>query len=157
MYISGILLSHKRNKSESLELRWMNLDPVIQSEVSQKEKNKYCILTHIYVIQKNGTDQPICMTGIEMQMQRMNFWTQQGKKRLGRIEKVALKHTLPYENQIANGKLLYNTGSSSWCSVITQRRGMGKEVEGSSRGRGHMYTHGRFMLMYTKNHHNIVK
>ena len=27
----------------------MNLEPVIQSEVSQKEKNKYCILTHIYM------------------------------------------------------------------------------------------------------------
>ena len=40
----------------SLELmRWMNLEPIIQNEVSQKEKNKYHILTHIYRIQKNGT------------------------------------------------------------------------------------------------------
>ena len=30
----------------------MNLEPVIQNEVSQKEKNKYCILTHIYGIYK---------------------------------------------------------------------------------------------------------
>ena len=30
--------------------RWINLEPVIQSEVSQKEKNKYCILRHIYEI-----------------------------------------------------------------------------------------------------------
>ena len=29
-------------------MRWMNLEPIIQSEVSQKEKDKYCILTHIY-------------------------------------------------------------------------------------------------------------
>ena len=29
-------------------LGWMNLEPIIQHEVSQKEKNKYCILTHIY-------------------------------------------------------------------------------------------------------------
>ena len=35
------------NKCESVPVRWMNLDPVIQSEVSQKEKNKYHILTHI--------------------------------------------------------------------------------------------------------------
>ena len=28
-------------------MRWMNLEPIIQSEVSQKEKDKYCILTHI--------------------------------------------------------------------------------------------------------------
>ena len=31
-------------------MRWMNLEPIIQSEVSQKEKNKYHILTHIYKI-----------------------------------------------------------------------------------------------------------
>ena len=40
----------KRNGFESVELRWMNLEPVIKSEVSQKEKDKYCILTHIYGI-----------------------------------------------------------------------------------------------------------
>ena len=37
----------KRNTSESVLMRWMNLEPIIQSEVSQKEKDKY-ILTHIY-------------------------------------------------------------------------------------------------------------
>ena len=37
----------------------MNLEPTIQSEVSQKEKNKYCIIKHIYEIQKNGIDEPI--------------------------------------------------------------------------------------------------
>ena len=37
----------KRNAFESVLMRWMNLDPIIQSEVSQKEKDKYCILTHI--------------------------------------------------------------------------------------------------------------
>ena len=40
----------KRNELESVELSWMNLELVIQSEVSQKEKNKYCILTHVYRI-----------------------------------------------------------------------------------------------------------
>ena len=42
---------------ESVLVRWMNLEPIIQSEVSQKEKDKYCILTHIYRIQKNGSVQ----------------------------------------------------------------------------------------------------
>ena len=37
----------KKNKFESVVVRWMNLEPVIQSEVSQKEKNKYCILMYI--------------------------------------------------------------------------------------------------------------
>ena len=54
----------KRNESESLLVRWMNLEPVTQSE----EENKYHILMHIYGIQKNGTDEPICREGIKMQM-----------------------------------------------------------------------------------------
>ena len=40
----------KRNKIELFVVRWMDLETVIQSEVSQKEKNKYCMLTHIYGI-----------------------------------------------------------------------------------------------------------
>ena len=39
----------KRNVFE-LVLRWMNLEPIIQSKESQKEKDKHCILTHIYRI-----------------------------------------------------------------------------------------------------------
>ena len=39
----------KRNAFESVLMRWMNLEPIIQSEVSQKEKDKYCILTNIYM------------------------------------------------------------------------------------------------------------
>ena len=38
----------KRNAFESVLMRWMNLEPIIQSEVSQKEKEKYHILMHIY-------------------------------------------------------------------------------------------------------------
>ena len=45
-YYSAII----RNEIELFVVRWMNLESVIQSEVSQKEKNKYCMLTHIYGI-----------------------------------------------------------------------------------------------------------
>ena len=45
---NGILLSHKKEQIESVEMKWMNLEPVIQSEVSQKEKSEYHLLTHIY-------------------------------------------------------------------------------------------------------------
>ena len=38
----------KMNAFESVLMRWMNLEPIIQSEVSQKEKDKYRILTHTY-------------------------------------------------------------------------------------------------------------
>ena len=40
----------KRSAFESVLMRWMNLECIIQSEVSHKEKDKYCILTHIYRI-----------------------------------------------------------------------------------------------------------
>ena len=46
---------------------WMDLETVIQSEVSQKEKNQYRILTHICGIQKNGIDELICKAEIETQ------------------------------------------------------------------------------------------
>ena len=40
----------KKNTLESVLMRWMKLEPIIQSEVSQKEKHQYSMLTHIYGI-----------------------------------------------------------------------------------------------------------
>ena len=48
-------------------MRWMNLEPIIQNEVSQKEKNKYQILMHINGIHKDGTDEPLCRAAMETQ------------------------------------------------------------------------------------------
>ena len=52
-------------------MRWMDLESVIQSEVSQKEKNKYSMLKHVYGIygkKTNGSEKPRGRTGIKMQM-----------------------------------------------------------------------------------------
>ena len=64
---NGILLSHKRNTFESVLMWWMNLEPIIQSEVSQKEKDKYHILMHIYRVYKNDTEELICRAAMEKQ------------------------------------------------------------------------------------------
>ena len=49
-------------------MRQMDLESVIQSEVSQKEKNKYHMLTHIYgILKKNGSEEPRGTTGIKTQ------------------------------------------------------------------------------------------
>ena len=40
----------KRNTFESVLMRWMNLEPIMEGEMSQKDKDKYHILTHIYRI-----------------------------------------------------------------------------------------------------------
>ena len=82
----------KRNKIELFVVRWLDLESVIQSEVSQKEKNKYRMLTHIYGIQKNGTEEPSDRAGIKTQMQRTDLRTQGGKGRQGRSERVALTY-----------------------------------------------------------------
>ena len=60
----------KRNEIELFVVRWMDLQSVIESEVSQKEKNIYHMLTHVYGIpkKKNGADEPWGRTGIKMQM-----------------------------------------------------------------------------------------
>ena len=50
IYIMEYYSAIKRNTFESVLMRGMNLEPIIQSEVSQKKQDKYHILTHIYRI-----------------------------------------------------------------------------------------------------------
>ena len=73
----------KKNSFESVLLRCMKLEPIIQSEVSQKEKHQYSIVMHIYGIQKDSNNNPICKTEKETQMYRTDFWTLWEKVRVG--------------------------------------------------------------------------
>ena len=57
----------KRNAFEPVLMRWMNVEPIIQREVSQKEKNKYHILTRIY---GEGNGNPIQYSCLENPMNR---------------------------------------------------------------------------------------
>ena len=57
----------KRNTFVSVLMRWMNLESITQSEVSQKEKDKCHILTYIYRIEKNGTEEFIYRAAMEKQ------------------------------------------------------------------------------------------
>ena len=57
----------KMNAFESVLMRWMNLEPIIQGEMSQKEKDKYRILTHIYRIYKNGSKEFTYRAAVEKQ------------------------------------------------------------------------------------------
>ena len=63
----------KKNTFESVLMRWMKLEPIIQSEVSKKHQytnnsKNINILTHIYGIEKDGNNDPICETEKETQM-----------------------------------------------------------------------------------------
>ena len=55
----------KRSETGSFTETCMDVESLIQSEVSQKEKNKYCILTHMCGTYKNGINDLICQTEIE--------------------------------------------------------------------------------------------
>ena len=50
IYTMEYYSAFKKNTFESVLMRWMKLEPIIQSEVSQKEKHQYSILMHIYGI-----------------------------------------------------------------------------------------------------------
>ena len=64
----------KRNAFESVLVRWVNIEPIIQSEVSQKEKDKYRILMHIYRIQKNCTEEFTYRAAVEKKRQKIDIW-----------------------------------------------------------------------------------
>ena len=50
IYMMANYSTIKKNAFESVLMRWMKLEPIVQSEVSQKEKHQYSILMHIYGI-----------------------------------------------------------------------------------------------------------
>ena len=131
-----------KNEFQSILLRWMSLEPVIQSDISQKEKNKYYVITCVYGIQKNGTDEPICGAAMESQTQRTDLWTGGRQEGEGGMKGESSEeiYTLTYVEQISSGNLLYDSGKSNRISVTTQKYGMGWEK--GSRRRGHMYTYG---------------
>ena len=58
----------KRNEIVPFAETWVDLEIVIQSEESQKEKNKYCIILLTCGIQKNGRGECICKAEIQSQM-----------------------------------------------------------------------------------------
>ena len=81
----------KKNSFESVLMRWMKLEPIKQTEVSQKDTDQYSILMHIYGILKDGNDNSICKTEKETQMYRTDFGTLWEKVRVGCSERTALK------------------------------------------------------------------
>ena len=73
----------KRNEIESFVVTWTDLETVIQSEVSQKEKNKYLLLTPVCGTQKNGTDEPVCRQKLTHRCREQTYGHQGGKTAVG--------------------------------------------------------------------------
>ena len=140
IYTTEYYSAIRRDTFKSVLMKWMSLEPIIQSEVSQKEKNKYCILTHICGIQKDGTEPHqqhpsrchiyvlIHNTDIENRLRDKG----QGEEGDGEMngETSMDAYTLTYVNRQPTGSAVYDSGNSNWGSVITQRgwAGGGREI-----------------------------
>ena len=77
-------------------MMWINLEPIIQSEVSQKEKDKYHILTHIYRIRKLYSIIYLQGKNGETHIENRLMDTGRGEEWVRRMERIAWKLTLPY-------------------------------------------------------------
>ena len=84
---------------------------------------------HIYGIQKDSNDNPICKTAKETQMYRMVFWTLWEMVRAGWYQRMALKHVCYHMwNRSPVLVRCMRQGAQGWCTGMTQRNGMGREV-----------------------------
>ena len=109
----------------------MKLEPIIQSEVSQKEKCQYSILTHIYGIFKDGNYNPVYGTAKETQMYRTVFWTLWERVRVGWFGRMALKHVYYHVwNESPVQVWCMTQDPWGWCTGMTQRDGMGRKGGG---------------------------
>ena len=113
----------KMNTFESVLMRWIILEPIIQSEVSQKEKDKYHILMHIYEIQKNDADEFISRAAMEKQTENRLMDMGRGKERVTYMERVIWKLKLPYVKQIANENCCM--AQETQTGALYQSRGVG--------------------------------
>jgi len=138
---NGILFSHKKLHIWVSSNEADDLEPIIQSEVIQR-KIPY-INTYTWTLERRYW-WTYLRAAMETQTEN-NLWTQQRRRRRVNWNSNTEKYALSYMKQITSGNLLYDTGN--W--VLWQLRGMGwgERWEGGSKGWGHMYTYGWFMLM----------
>ena len=114
----------KKNSFESVLMRWMKLEPIIQSDVSQKDQ--YSILTHIYGILKDGNDNLIRKQK-ETQMYRLLDSVGEGEGGLFWENSIETR-ILSRVKQITSPGWMHETSTQGWCTGNTQRYGMGREV-----------------------------
>ena len=89
----------KKNSFESIWMRWVSLEPIVQSEVSQKEKDKYCIWRHVYGLSIHTPVEWWTSTAGQQWRgkQRMDLWVQLGEGEAGTNWESSMEtYTLPY-------------------------------------------------------------
>ena len=148
----------KKNAFESVLMRWMKVEPTIQSEVSQKEKHQYSIWMHIYMEFRK-----MVMMTLYARQQERHRCKEQTFELCGRrrgwddlrewhwsmyITVCEIDHQSKFN--VWNRALKAGTLGKPW------RMGWGGSGEGVQDG-GHVYTRGWLISVYAKKHYNIVK
>ena len=83
VHIHNGILAIKTNTFESVLMRWMNLEPIIQSEVSQKEKHQYSIYMEFIRIYMEFRKMVTITLYVRQQKRHRVFWTLWERERLG--------------------------------------------------------------------------
>ena len=125
VHINSGILAIKTNEFESVLVRWMNLEPAIQSEVSQKEKHKCSILTNIWNLEKRCWWTSLQGSNREKQREKSCAHSR-GNERVKTLRRI--ETCTPHVKQLASGNLLYDAGRSTHCWVTAWRGRMGWEV-----------------------------
>ena len=123
----------KKNSSESVLMRQMKLEPIIQSEVSQKDKDHYSILTYIHGIQKDVNDNPICRTGKKKKKTDLqnSLLDSVGEGEGGMFQENSIETCiLSRLKQITSPGWMHETSTWTWCAGKTQREWVEREVGG---------------------------
>ena len=95
IYIVEYYSGTKWNKIVPFSVTWMDIESIINSEVNQKEKNKYCIFKHICGIYKNGLDDLICKAEIDIENKCMDTILRE-KRKVGCIGRLRLIYIHTY-------------------------------------------------------------
>ena len=139
MYSMEYYSAIKRNTFDSVLMRWMNLEPITLSEISQKEKDKYHILMHIYALglQKDGTDEIICRAAREKDIENRLMDTvgrEEGK--CGMYGESNMETYVTICKIDSQWELLHDLENTNWGSVNTQRDGTERELGGRFKEEG---------------------
>ena len=122
IYTTEYYSAIKKNTFESVLMRWMKLEPIIQHEVSQKDKDQYSMLMHIYGILKDGNDNPICKTISDTEVEN-RLLDSVGEGEGGMFWENSIETSiLSNVKQIASPGWMHETSAQGWCTGKT--RGM---------------------------------
>ena len=119
---------------------WWNILKMSVRSISFNVPFKTFVSLHIYEILKDGNDDPICKTAKETQMWKTVFWTLWEKVRVAWFERITLKHVYYHMWNILPVQVqCMRQGVQGWCTGMTLRDGMGRDVEGASGWRTHVH------------------